>query len=186
MSRPRRTIYRHRVRYLEADQQGVVFNMWYLGYFDEAMAAFLEEGGLAYPDMLAAGFDVQLVHTEIDWQSSLRWQDEAEVEVELGRAGTTSFDLNFTVSTGSRPGGHRAHGLRGGGHGRVRQATHSRPDPGRPRPGPADDSPVFETDVAEALAAELLADADARPGPRRAGPGPAGQPPAVQPRPGGA
>ncbi len=102
MDGPRRTIYRHRVRYLEADQQGVAFNMWYLGYFDEAMAAFLEEGGLAYPDMLAAGFDVQLVHTEIDWQSSLRWQDEAEVEVELGRAGSTSFDLNFTVSTRSR------------------------------------------------------------------------------------
>ena len=45
MSAARTTIYRHRVRYLEADQQGVVFNMWYLGYFDEAMAQFLEEGG---------------------------------------------------------------------------------------------------------------------------------------------
>jgi acyl-CoA thioester hydrolase len=102
MSKPRRTAYLHRVRYLEADQQGVAFNMWYLGYFDEAMALFLEEGGLAYPEMLAAGFDVQLVHTEIDWQSSLRWQDEAQVEVELSRAGTTSFDLHFTVTTGPR------------------------------------------------------------------------------------
>jgi acyl-CoA thioester hydrolase len=102
MSGSRSTVYRHRVRYLEADQQGVAFNMWYLGYFDEAMAAFLEEGGLAYSDMLAAGFDVQLVHTEIDWQSSLRWQDQANVKVELSRAGTTSFDLHFTVSTGDR------------------------------------------------------------------------------------
>jgi acyl-CoA thioester hydrolase len=99
MSGPRTTRYRHRVRYLEADQQGVAFNMWYLGYFDEAMAAFLEEGGLAYPDMLADGFDVQLVHTEIDWESSLRWQDEAQVKVELGHTGRTSFDLHFTVST---------------------------------------------------------------------------------------
>ena len=102
MSQPRTTIYRHRVRYLEADQQGVAFNMWYLGYFDEAMAVYLEEGGLAYPDMLAAGFDVQLVHTEIDWQSSLRWQDQAQVKVELGQAGTTSFDLHFTVSSEDR------------------------------------------------------------------------------------
>jgi acyl-CoA thioester hydrolase len=102
MSGTRTTVYRHRVRYLEADQQGVAFNMWYLGYFDEAMAAFLEEGGLAYPDLLAAGFDVQLVHTEIDWESSLHWQDEALVKVELGRKGTTSFDLNFTVSTAER------------------------------------------------------------------------------------
>jgi acyl-CoA thioester hydrolase len=97
---PRTTIYRHRVRYLEADQQGVVFNMWYLGYFDEAMAAFLEDGGLAYADMLAAGFDVQLVHSEIDWHASLRWPDQARVEVALAKAGTTSFTLDFAVRTG--------------------------------------------------------------------------------------
>jgi len=98
--RPRRTTYEHRVRYLEADQQGVVFNMWYLGYFDEAMAAFIDEGGLAYPDMLAAGFDVQLAHTEIDWRSSLRWPDQAEVEVSLAQMGTTSFVLAFEVRAG--------------------------------------------------------------------------------------
>ena len=74
--------------------------MWYLGYFDEAMAAFIEEGGLAYPDMLAAGFDVQLVHSEIDWRSSLRWRDTARVEVRLAGAGTTSFTLAFEVRTG--------------------------------------------------------------------------------------
>ena len=28
--------HRFDVRYLEADQQGVVFNMWYLAYFDDA------------------------------------------------------------------------------------------------------------------------------------------------------
>ncbi len=96
----RTTIYRHQVRYLEADQQGVVFNMWYLGYFDEAMAEFLSDGGLEYPDMLASGYDVQLVHTEIDWQGSLRWPDPAEVEVRLAEARTTSFTLAFEVRTG--------------------------------------------------------------------------------------
>jgi acyl-CoA thioester hydrolase len=102
VSKPRTTIYQHRVRYLEADAQGVVFNMWYLGYFDEAMSAFLEDGGLPYLEMLAAGFDVQLVHSEIDWHSSLRWPDQVEVEVVLGRAGRTSFALDFAVRTGSR------------------------------------------------------------------------------------
>jgi acyl-CoA thioester hydrolase len=97
MSPPRRTTYEHQVRYFETDQQGVVFNMWYLGYFDEAMAAFLEEGGLAYQDLLAAGFDVQLVHTEVDWRSSLRWPDRVEVGVVLAEAGATSFALAFEV-----------------------------------------------------------------------------------------
>ncbi len=95
----RTTIYHHQVRYLEVDQQGVVFNMWYLGYFDEAMARFLADGGLPYPDMLASGYDVQLVHTEIDWRASLRWPDKAEVEVRLAETGRTSFSLDFEVRT---------------------------------------------------------------------------------------
>jgi acyl-CoA thioester hydrolase len=97
---PRTTTYRHRVRYLEVDQQGVVFNMWYLGYFDEAMADFLAEGGLPYLDMLASGHDAQLVHTEIDWRSSLRWADDARVEVSLASVGATSFSLRFAVYGG--------------------------------------------------------------------------------------
>jgi acyl-CoA thioester hydrolase len=96
----RTTVYEHQVRYLEADQQGVVFNMWYLGYFDEAMAAYLDEGGLAYPAMLAAGYDVQLVHSEIDWRSSLRWPDRARIEVGGDTVGTTSFALTFEVRSG--------------------------------------------------------------------------------------
>lgn len=100
----RTTTYRHRVRYLEADQQGVVFNMWYLGYFDEAMTLFLEEGGLHYQDMLQAGFDVQLVRSEIDWTAPLRWPDEAVVTVGLERAGRTSFTLRFGVQSGRHEG----------------------------------------------------------------------------------
>jgi acyl-CoA thioester hydrolase len=88
------------VRYLEVDQQGVVFNMWYLGYFDEAMSSFLQEGGLPYTKMLESGYDVQLVHSDIDWRSSLRWPDEVGIEVGVERIGATSFTLRFDVSAG--------------------------------------------------------------------------------------
>jgi acyl-CoA thioester hydrolase len=95
---PRHSVYRQQVRYSEADQQGVVFNMWYLGYFDEAMAAFIEDGGLAYTDLLASGYDAQLVRTEIDWRASLRWPDRFEVAVAVASVGTTSFALGFEVA----------------------------------------------------------------------------------------
>jgi acyl-CoA thioester hydrolase len=91
------------VRYLEVDQQGVVFNMWYLAYFDDAMTAFLANGGLAYVDMLAAGFDVQLVHTELDWQGSLRWGEPAFIDVALAKVGRTSFTLHFRARSGEHP-----------------------------------------------------------------------------------
>lgn len=90
------------VRYLEVDQQGVVFNMWYLAYLDEAMAAFLRHHGLPYPDMLAAGYDVQLVHTEIDWHGSLGYGERGAVEVGLAGTGRTSFTLDFLVRAGER------------------------------------------------------------------------------------
>ena len=85
------------VRYLEVDAQGVVFNAWYLGYFDEAMSAFLTARGLPYQKMLEAGYDVQLVRSEIDWKAGLRWQDAAEVAVSTARIGRTSFALDFEV-----------------------------------------------------------------------------------------
>ena len=84
-----------RVRYMEVDAQGVVFNGWYLTYFDEAMAAFLEFRGLPYAEMLDAGFDVQLVHCEMDWKAGLHWPDEVLVAVSAARVGRTSFALDF-------------------------------------------------------------------------------------------
>jgi acyl-CoA thioester hydrolase len=88
------------VRYMEVDAQGVVFNGWYLTYFDEAMTAFLEHGGLPYRRMLDAGFDVQLVRSEIDWRAGVRWQDPIEVAVSPSRLGRTSFAMDFAVRRG--------------------------------------------------------------------------------------
>jgi acyl-CoA thioester hydrolase len=91
------------VRYLEVDAQGVVFNMWYLAYCDDALTAFLAHHGLSYRALMEAGYDVQLVHAEMDWHGALRWQDEAGVAVRLARLGTTSFTLAYQVRRGADP-----------------------------------------------------------------------------------
>lgn len=90
----------HRVRYLEVDGQGVVFNSWYLAWFDDAMTAFLADRGLPYADMLASGHDVQLVRSEIDWRTGVGFQDEVAIAVATARTGTTSFALDFEVRRG--------------------------------------------------------------------------------------
>ena len=58
--------------YFQFDQQGVVFNMWYFGWFDDAMTQFLGDSGWPYQAMIADGLDVQLVHTEADWREGVR------------------------------------------------------------------------------------------------------------------
>jgi acyl-CoA thioester hydrolase len=86
-----------RARYYEVDQQGVVFNGWYLAWFDEAMSAFLADRGLDNAAMAAAGLDYQLVRSEIDWRAGVRWGEAVEIVVRPGRVGTTSFDVHFSV-----------------------------------------------------------------------------------------
>jgi acyl-CoA thioester hydrolase len=85
------------VRYMEVDAQGVVFNAWYLTYFDDAMTAFLAHRGLPYQAMLDHGFDVQLVRSEINYRAGVRWQDPIRVAVSPSRYGRTSFTLDFQV-----------------------------------------------------------------------------------------
>src|SRR5882757_6050851 len=85
------------VRYMEVDVQGVVFNGWYFTYFDEAMAAFFRHRGLPYPEMMAAGYDVQLVRSEIDYKSGVRFGEPIVVAVSPSRLGRTSFSLDFQI-----------------------------------------------------------------------------------------
>jgi acyl-CoA thioester hydrolase len=91
------------VRYLEVDAQGVVFNMWYLAYVDDAMTAFLAAHGLRYQAMVAASWDVQVVHADLDWRDGLRWNDEVGVAVRLLHLGTTSFRLGFEFRRNGEP-----------------------------------------------------------------------------------
>ncbi|GAA1705230.1 thioesterase family protein [Fodinicola feengrottensis] len=91
-----------RVRYLEVDAQNVVFNMWYLGYFDEASYEYFGYRGVAYHDLIASGTDIQLVHSDLDYRSSVRWRDPLVVAVTTGKVGNTSFQLDFQARVGDR------------------------------------------------------------------------------------
>lgn len=95
-----RFTHRFDVRYFEVDQQGVVFNMWYFAYLDDAMTALLAHHGLNHAALLAEGYDVQLVHTDLDWTGSLGWGADAAVDIALARLGRTSFTLQFAVRDG--------------------------------------------------------------------------------------
>lgn len=87
-------------RYMEVDQQGVVFNAWYLVWFDEACTAWMRHVGLPYDQMLAAGIDMQNVHAELDYRDGVRWGDDVAVEVTVARVGGKSFTLAYRVRRG--------------------------------------------------------------------------------------
>ncbi|OBK76731.1 thioesterase family protein [Mycobacterium sp. 1274761.0] len=84
-------------RFAEIDQQSVVFNAHYLTWFDEAVTGYLDHLGTSYPDLMSAGLDMQLVHTEIDYAAPVRWRDSVRVAVACEHVGTTSFRIGFSV-----------------------------------------------------------------------------------------
>jgi acyl-CoA thioester hydrolase len=86
-----------RPRYAEVDQQGVVFNGHYLTWFDEACTGFLDHLDVTYPGLIASGYDIQVVHSEIDFKGPVRWRDSVRVEVGCERIGSSSFALGFNV-----------------------------------------------------------------------------------------
>jgi acyl-CoA thioester hydrolase len=86
--------------YFQFDQQGVVFNMWYFGWFDDAMTEFFSEIGYPYTELNADGLDVQLVHTEADWRDAVRYGEQVVIDVAAERVGSTSFTLSFGVRVG--------------------------------------------------------------------------------------
>jgi len=85
------------VRFFEVDSLGVVFNMWYLGWCDEAMSAFLESIGYGYAALRAGGQDAVLRKAELEWVDSLQAFQQAEIAVRVDQVGTTSFRLVYEI-----------------------------------------------------------------------------------------
>lgn len=86
------------VRFFEVDSLGVVFNMWYLGWCDEAMSAFMESIGYGYETLRIQGLDAVLRNAQIEWVDSLEAFQHAEIEVRVDHVGTTSFRLGYDIS----------------------------------------------------------------------------------------
>src|SRR5665647_1393556 len=86
------------VRFDEVDSLGVVFNMWYLGWCDEAMSAFMESIGYGYATLRAQGVDAVLRNAEIEWADSLEVFRHAEVGVLVDHVGTTAFRLRYDIA----------------------------------------------------------------------------------------
>jgi len=95
-----RFVHRPTIRFFEADQQRVVYHMWYLAYFEDARNAMLGERGASLRSLHTSGLDLQIVHYELDWLGPVRYEDDLAIVVEVSTIGTTSFTLSYTAVVG--------------------------------------------------------------------------------------
>jgi acyl-CoA thioester hydrolase len=91
------------VRFVECDQQGVVFHAHYLTWCDEAVTAWLRGTGTDYPALLARGLDTSVVSSTLHWSAPARYGEVVEVDAGAERIGRTSFAVRFDIRVGDRP-----------------------------------------------------------------------------------
>jgi acyl-CoA thioester hydrolase len=92
--------YRPRVRFFEVDQQRVVYHMWYLAYFEDARNALLEDRGMSLRQLQVDGFDLQVVHYDIDWKAPIGWSDDLRIVLSDIACRNTSFTVGFEAWAG--------------------------------------------------------------------------------------
>ncbi|WP_290648437.1 thioesterase family protein [Aquisalimonas sp.] len=102
-----RLLHTERVRWGEADMQGVVFNAHYLTYIDigvtEYFRALQEDGGkmdVAGDTLPVGGGDFFMVRTELDYHASAEFDDLIDIGARIARFGRTSVEWISEIHRG--------------------------------------------------------------------------------------
>lgn len=81
----RRSTSRLRVRYAETDQMGLAWHGNYLAWFEVGRTDLLRETGLTYRELEQQGLKLPVIAAEARFLRPARYDDQLEVETELGR-----------------------------------------------------------------------------------------------------
>ncbi|CAN5758035.1 thioesterase family protein [soil metagenome] len=86
-----------RVRYVECDMQGRVFNGHYLTWVDMAHTEALGEAVGDYQGLLHSGIDVVVAAAQLQFLAPATFDDRLTVLVTFKPPGTTSLQSTFTI-----------------------------------------------------------------------------------------
>ena len=89
-----------RVRYVECDMQGHVFNGHYLTYFDLAHTEALRSAtGLSYPELVQAhGIDFVVAESGVSYLRPAHFDDVLEIAVTFEAPTTSSLTSRFAIT----------------------------------------------------------------------------------------
>ncbi len=89
---------RFRIRWMECDAQGIVFNGAYLGYLELATAEYWRNLGIGIYHLPRSGyFDLAVVKTTIDFRSPALVDELVEACVRVSRFGNSSMDMQMEL-----------------------------------------------------------------------------------------
>ena len=90
-------VHQLRVRYVECDAQGVVFNSHYLAFFDVSMTELWRAALGSYQAMVDQGVDIVVAEAQLRFQAPARFDDVLGLEVAIEHMGNTSIVTRHRV-----------------------------------------------------------------------------------------
>jgi len=94
------TRYSVEVRYSECDMQQVVHNSVYLRWCDDLADGFFRDLDVDFTD---GDWDVMVKAASISWTGPARVRDVVDIDIDVPRIGTTSFDVAYHGSRAGEP-----------------------------------------------------------------------------------
>ncbi len=91
----------HRIRYVDCDMQGVVYNSHYLTFIDDTLDTWLRALDPEFEKRL--GWEVMLKKATLTWDGPARLAEHLDVDASIGRWGDTSFDADFVGTVDGTP-----------------------------------------------------------------------------------
>ena len=87
-----------RVRWMECDRQGIVFNGAYMDYLEVGQAEYFRNLGFSIYKIAQQGyFDSAVVKVEIEYKAPARVDDMLDTHVRVSHIGNTSLILNIEI-----------------------------------------------------------------------------------------
>lgn len=86
-----------RVRWSEADMQGIVFNGHYLNYADVGISEYFRELRQLADSTGVSGSEFFAVRTLLEYQSPAQFDDMLDIHVRISRLGNSSMDFTIGI-----------------------------------------------------------------------------------------
>lgn len=88
-------LWENRVRFAETDTQGVVFYGEYVTYQDETFNEFLRQIGYDYDALEEAGWDVHVVHVDLDYRRAATFDDWLVNGIRVSEIRNSSVEFEY-------------------------------------------------------------------------------------------
>ena len=89
--------YIHNVKYYETDKMGITHHSNYVRWMEEARIDFLDQLGLGYKKLEAAGIISPVVSVECEYKAPTTFDDRVEISVEVQEFRGVKLVLGYTM-----------------------------------------------------------------------------------------